>query len=212
MYNHIYEEMVASGIAETLMVPVWCNQSGEEVEKDEAYGRPVTHRLLHPNYLLFVDEVGSNTDMEGDGHVGGEVMVVGRGEVATQRAASSDNHFTVLGFTAATGDPVMCAIIFEGDEIRPEVATGLDIFAPVVGDERDDDFFIKNSGEGKRFPLGPTCTYHGKEVPCAIACSESGSITSSLLAGFLEVMDELDLFPRVEGWIQVTVGFSGIHK
>jgi hypothetical protein len=49
----------------------------------------------------------------------------------------NDNHFTVLGFTAATGEPMMCAVNAAGKPIRSEIITGLDVFATKAGDEKD---------------------------------------------------------------------------
>jgi hypothetical protein len=48
---------------------------------------------------------------------------------ATQRAATKDAHFTVMGFTVASGDPVMCAIIFAAKVFKDEWRTGVDLFA-----------------------------------------------------------------------------------
>jgi hypothetical protein len=112
MYDDIYEQMVKAGVAEMLPEPTWVNVHGDEVCEDDSFGRKVTYKLTHPSYIVFVDEVGSNTSMEGDGHVGGELFIVGKGETAKQSASKADSHFTVLGFTAATGEPIMCAIIF----------------------------------------------------------------------------------------------------
>ena len=61
-----------------------------------------------------MDEVGKNTNMKNDGKVGGEQLLKEKGQRANITAATSDAHFTVLGFTAATGEPVMWAIIFPG--------------------------------------------------------------------------------------------------
>jgi hypothetical protein len=82
MYEHTYDEMVSAGVAEKRCSPVWLNWEGKKVSKEEYFGRQATHLLLHTDCLLFVDKVGSNTDMEGDGHFGGELMVIGRGETA----------------------------------------------------------------------------------------------------------------------------------
>jgi hypothetical protein len=76
--------------------------------------------------------------------------------------------------------------------------TGIDIFADVIGKETDEEYIANNSGQGKRFPMGPTCFFRGKEVPCVVANTENGSITSELLASFLEHMDKLELFPRTD--------------
>jgi hypothetical protein len=38
---------------------------------------------------------------------------------------TNDNHFTVLGFTTATGEPIMGAVIVAIKSIRPEYITVL---------------------------------------------------------------------------------------
>jgi hypothetical protein len=91
----------------------------------------------------------------------------------------------MLGFTAADGEPVMCALIMKGKTIKADAITGIDIFADVNGKESDREYIKNNTGQGKRFPMGPTYT-------------ENGSITSELLASFLEHMDRLELFPRTD--------------
>jgi hypothetical protein len=75
----------------------------------------------------------------------------------------------------------MCAFIIDANTLRPEVITGLDIFAPVEGNRMDLDLNKKNLGPGKMYPCCPTYTYHGKEVPCLVCNTENGSITSDLL-------------------------------
>ncbi len=79
-----------------------------------------------------------------------------------------------------------------------DTITGIDIFADVIGKETDEDYIANNSGQGKRFPMGPTCSFRGKEVPCVVANTENGPITSELLVAFLEHMDRLELFPRTD--------------
>jgi hypothetical protein len=41
--------------------------------------------------------------MKDDGRVGGERLLKAKGQTAEVTAATSEAHFTVLGFTAATG-------------------------------------------------------------------------------------------------------------
>jgi len=59
-----------------------------------------------------VDECGSNTTQTKDGHVGGQLYLCSIDGRPQQCAAAKDAHFTVLGFTAENGEPVMCAVIF----------------------------------------------------------------------------------------------------
>ena len=46
--------------------------------------------------------------------------------------SSSDVHWTLLGFTDTTGQPIICGIIFKGESLTPKERLGFDIFAPVV--------------------------------------------------------------------------------
>ena len=93
-----------------------------------------------------------------------------------------DRHFTVLGFTALDGSPVLCMVIIAGVQQKYEVETGLDIKAKIVGDPTDKYFFQKNRGKGKMFPMGPECiTARGKTTPCLVRWSPCESITSQTL-------------------------------
>jgi hypothetical protein len=77
MYDFVYDEMVDAGVAEKLPEAVWMDKEGNEVEDEaDAYGCKVTHRLIHPDHVLFMDKVGSNTAQTGDGHIGRERKLV----------------------------------------------------------------------------------------------------------------------------------------
>ena len=113
MYEQVYKEMVAGGIAVDFPKKECLNKEGVVVlEEKDALGLQTKYNLIRPDRLLFVDEVGSNTSQTKDGNVGGELFLCGKGERLQQRLAHKDAHFTVLGFTAANGNPIMCAIIF----------------------------------------------------------------------------------------------------
>jgi hypothetical protein len=187
------------GVAVKLPEPIWVNKQQEEVDEENAWGRKVTHLITRPEYIVFVDEVGSNVSQEGDGAIGGEKKIVTRGTVPKESASVNDTHFTVLGFTACTGEPIMCAVIVEGKTLKPDTVTGLNVFATKEGSENDADFISRNTGPDKMYPYGPTCSFKGKDVPCIVASSDEGGITSKLLVDFLKAMDALDLFPREEG-------------
>ncbi len=91
----------------------WLNKEGVVVlEEKDALGLQTKYNLICPDRMLFVEKVGSNTSQTKDGNVGGELFLCGEGEQPQQRSAHKDAHFTILGFTAANGNPIMCAIIF----------------------------------------------------------------------------------------------------
>ena len=108
----------------------------------------------------------------------------------------NDKHFTMLGFTALDGNPVLCLIIIAGVQEKFEVECGIDIDATPEGDPSDDDYFQKNRGKGNLFPMGPECLFNGKTVPCMVRWSPSGSITSVILRDTLATMDHYGLFDR----------------
>ena len=149
--------MKEARILEAFDEPVWMNCEVEIVmSAEEALGMKVTHRLKHPEYMLFVEEFGNNTNMKDDGNAVGERLLREKHQKSKITAATSDAHFTVLGLTAATGEPVMCAIIFPGHELTSEQHLGVDIQFPMV----DGAFLMRaNSGSGNRFPGGPKCFF-----------------------------------------------------
>ena len=179
MYHLVYDRMKEARILEALDEPVWMNREGEIfMSAIEALGMKVTHQVLHPEYMLFVDEVGNNTNMKEDGKFGGKLLLKEKRQKEKITAATFDSHFTVLGFTDATGEPVMCAIIFPGHDLMSEQHLGVDIQFPMV----DGAFSMHaNSGSGKQFPGGLKCCYRGKEVPAFICCSPKDRITSEPL-------------------------------
>jgi len=75
----------------------------------------------------------------------------------------------------------MCVVIMAGERPKAEVETGIDRFATAIGSVNDDDYFEKNTGKGKKFPCGPTCTVRGVKVPTLARWSPKGSITSEIL-------------------------------
>jgi hypothetical protein len=62
MYEEIYKNPCPNGLAVVYPEPLWRNEKGGVVEEGEkAFGMKSKYELIHPDWLLFVDEVGSNT-------------------------------------------------------------------------------------------------------------------------------------------------------
>ena len=186
MHDDVYYALVESGNA---------IKTQEHTSKYEG-ALKTQYQITHPQNCLVVDEVGTDTSQKGVGHIAGAKYYCGRGCVPQNQSSSNDKHFTMLGFTALNGQPVMCLVIIAGVQEKWEVETGIDIDADQVGDCIDPDFFINNRGEGKMFPLGPDCTFKGKKVPTMVRWSQSGSITSIILRDALATMDHHNLFER----------------
>jgi hypothetical protein len=66
MYDEVYKAMETAGVAVRLPHATWVNKNQEETTEDLAFGRKATYLLTRPDYVVFVDEVGSNTSQEGD--------------------------------------------------------------------------------------------------------------------------------------------------
>ena len=80
--------------------------------------------------MLFVDEVGSNTDMKKDKQQGRQRVIAEKGFRGSREAITTDIHYTVMGFTAATGEPVLCVVIFQSENeesIPRQWVSGIDI-------------------------------------------------------------------------------------
>jgi len=180
-----------------LAEPIWAAKEQQQTNQ-VFFGQKATHLLTRPDFVFFVDGVGSNLNQEGDGAVGGKSKIMGRGSVPREKARTNDTHFTLLEFTPATGEPIMCAVIVEGKSMKPEVVSGLDVFATRLGDESDPDFLVKSTSPGIIYTYGPSCLSQGKDVPCIVCNTDSGLITFKLMVSFLKIMDELELVPRTD--------------
>jgi hypothetical protein len=197
MYDDIEEELIDAGLAIKNMEYEWMNKEGEICEENDSFGMKVSIKITHPHLCFCMDEVGSNTSMIKDGHFGGRLFICARDSVPREIASKKDKKWTCLSVTAFNGEQVMLVIIIEGVKRNLTVESGIDTTVPVediIGSESDNDFFIKNCGEGKLFPGGHTCVFRGKEVPCMVRFTESSGINTEILTDIVHTLDELDLF------------------
>ena len=118
MYDGIHNEKTRCLIVSKLSMADYLDKQGEIVKtKKEAFGLPSKYMMRRPDKLVFVDKVGSNTFSTMDGNVGGEKFLCKKIARPQIQAATNKSHFTVVGFTFASGaEPVMCAIIFAAKE------------------------------------------------------------------------------------------------
>ena len=163
-----------ANLAELLETPKWMDKDGKEVKEDDVFGCKVTHNILHPYMCLVMDEVGGNTNQKGYGNVGGQLQLCKREMTPQENINTKDKHYTLLGITTMTGEPVVCIVICSSIQPNAMVETGLDLMAETIGSAIDDNFFEKNSGKGKKFPGGPTCKFEGKQIPCLCRWSKKG--------------------------------------
>jgi hypothetical protein len=94
MYHDIYDAMGKVGLKKELYHWVYQDREGNIVSEDDPkrFGRATTHVLTHPERVLFVDEVGSNTSQKQDGNIGGRKLDVARGTRPEKQNAYTDCH------------------------------------------------------------------------------------------------------------------------
>ena len=143
MYDHTSDDMVNTNVAELCDVPVWIDKDGKEVKEEDAFDCKVTHCFTRPDYCFVIDDVGGNINQIGNENVGGQLQMCEVVTTLQQKVNSRDKHYTLLGITALTGEPVMCIVIFSGKRHNPLWETGLDLEAETIGSTDDDDFFEK---------------------------------------------------------------------
>jgi hypothetical protein len=129
---------------------------------------------------------------------------------AQARNSFKDNHFMVIGFTAANGQPIMCDIVIAASKLKVTdiigynglSSDGQDICGESMKVLEEEIHAMKDehsNGADCMFPCGPTCTFNGVEVLMFVMCSKNGSITSRLLTNILSKMDDYCLFDRSNG-------------
>jgi len=65
-------------VAVEFKTPVMMDKIGNIVlEIKYMYGLPCKYNLVHPEYFLFIDEVGNNLDCNEDHNIGGEKFIKG---------------------------------------------------------------------------------------------------------------------------------------
>lgn len=133
--DRVYHTMAECGVAE--IVPnefetIVIEATGEVIKKQK-------YRLTHPERTIYVDEMGSNTNMKERGNRKQTRVLVEPSSEAKQDCSTSNNKFTVMGFSTGEGKPLLCALILECErrKLPFHVIQGFDIFADVVGSEEE---------------------------------------------------------------------------
>ena len=112
MYRHVEEVMIKSKIARRLETSVWMDEANNVLEsEDNSIGCKVEVDLFRPEMALVLDKVGCNTSQECNNAVGGELFLSGKNLHPYRTVSTRHNHFTVLGVTALSGEPVLCVVI-----------------------------------------------------------------------------------------------------
>ena len=93
---------------------MYTDRHGNKVEESdpERFGWEQNVKIDYPNYLMFADKTGCNTNMKKDSHDAGRTYLCQPGLVPQTMCCTNEHRFTVLPFTSASGEAVCCVIIF----------------------------------------------------------------------------------------------------
>ena len=130
-----------------------------------------------------------------------EENILEKNSIPKLSGSNVNSRFTAIGLTAASGEPVMCVVIFAAEELTFDQRMGHDV--RVAFDPNKS--VAENTGEGKVFPGTPKCTFRGKEVDSLVTCSPKGSITSEILKQIFERLDDLGVYERTEGRVPMAL-------
>ena len=72
MYNLLHKAINLAGVPEKSSEPEWQNEYSQKLScESEATGENIEYKILHPNYILHVDEIGNNTYRRDNGRMYG---------------------------------------------------------------------------------------------------------------------------------------------
>ena len=156
MYDRVYSVMVDAKVATPLDESEYyfITRSRSQAKIDEeAAGHHIKHRLSHPQYFLFGDEVGNDTNYMEDGNNGGQKYISVKGTITNLMLFKASGRFTLTGLTAATGDLVLCICILAAKSLSITDVKGFDYRASIPYDSIKT--MEKNMGEVKALPGFP---------------------------------------------------------
>ena len=83
---------------------------------------------------MFGDEVGAETNQMDDGNNGGQCCISIKGMKTNLLSSKASVGFTLMGLTAATGEPVLCICILAAQSLSVADVKGLDYRASILCD------------------------------------------------------------------------------
>ena len=82
---------------------------------------------------------GGNINLQGDGHIGEETFLCELDVIPQDKSSRKNKHFTLIGLTLLSEEPLICVVIFAGKRRNPVVEMGIDPQAEEVGSVLDED-------------------------------------------------------------------------
>jgi hypothetical protein len=142
------------------------------------------------------------------------IMCKGKIE-GSRTGVTSDIHFTVLAFTAGTGEVIICAVVMKLNKDIKKLPIcwnlGVDVSKDVLSGKTMVEAYNLNYESGALI-RGPKCTFKGQVLPCFVCTSQNASITSNLLVEMLKTIDNTGLLPLLNELGMPFLLFDGHHS
>ena len=207
MYDRLYAAMVDAKVATPLDKSEYyrINRTGSRVKTGEDPAcHQIKHCLSHPQYVLFVYEVGVHINHMEDSNKWGQRNISVKGTRTNLLSSKASCRFILMVPTAATGETVLCVCIFSAISLSFTYVKGFDYRASIPYDSSKT--MEENMGEGKALPGFPVYKFRGKLIPVLICMSPKGKISSEILTEALKHSDQINIFK----WRQYVLTPSGL--
>ena len=127
-----------------------------------------------------------------NGNNGGQRCISITGMKTNLLSSKSLGCFTLMGMTAATGEPVLCMCILATKYLSITYIKGFDYRASIPYESINN--MEGNMGEVKEIPGLPVCKFRGELIPGLMCMYPKGSISSEILTEVLKYLDQLKVF------------------
>ena len=107
-------------------------------------------------------------------------------------SSKASGHFTLMGLTAETGEPVLCICILAAKSLSVTDVKVFDYRASIPYDSSKT--MEENMGEGKALSRLPVRKFRGKFIPGLICMPPKESTSSDILTEALKYLDKLNVF------------------
>jgi len=104
------------------------------------------------------------THPKSDGNIEGQKFIIDTNQCPLIWSSYADSHFTILGFTTATGQSVCCIVIMACQEVEAKFELRLQPWAEINGEVTTNPKENANR-TNKYYPHGPTCVYKWQRNP-----------------------------------------------
>ena len=131
--------------------------------EEDAVGHQIKHHPSHNQYVLFRDEVYTDTNQMDDGSNRGQHYISIKRTKTNLLSSKASGCFTLMGMNSATGEPVLCKCILATKSL---IVTDFKGFYYCMSIPYDSSKTMEeNMGEGKALPGLTVFRFRRKSIP-----------------------------------------------